>query len=65
MYKSIVSSSLSPAQRKILLARQVYGSYMARQRGYATQDQGEGGDDGSESIVLGGFERLKGDSKKK
>ncbi|KAG4429362.1 hypothetical protein IFR05_015161 [Cadophora sp. M221] len=62
IYKSIISSSLSPAQRKILLARQVYGSYMARQRGYVVQDGGEGGGGGGESVavVLGGFERLKG-----
>jgi sterol 3beta-glucosyltransferase len=32
MYKSIATASLSPAQKQIVLARQVYGSHMARQR---------------------------------
>lgn len=32
MYKSISTASLSSAQKKIVLARQVYGSHMARQR---------------------------------
>ncbi|KAH7416725.1 glycosyltransferase family 1 protein [Cadophora sp. MPI-SDFR-AT-0126] len=66
MYKSMTpSSSLSPAQRKIMLARQVYGSYMARQREYATQDKEEGLGDSSSSVVLGGFERLRSESRQK
>ncbi|KAH7369987.1 glycosyltransferase family 1 protein [Rhexocercosporidium sp. MPI-PUGE-AT-0058] len=65
MYKSMIPSTLSPAQRKILLARQVYGLYMERQRGYAMQDKGEKDDDGNTSIVLGGFERLNSELNQK
>ncbi|KAF3402600.1 Sterol 3-beta-glucosyltransferase UGT80B1 [Talaromyces pinophilus] len=57
MYKSISTSSLSPTQRKILLARQVYGSYMARQRVYAAQDRGQERDEATEDLVLEAFER--------
>ena len=57
MYKSISTSSLSPSQRKILLARQVYGSYMARQREYAAQDGGQEWDEATQGIVLEAFER--------
>lgn len=57
MYKSISTSSLSPSQRKILLARQVYGSYMARQREYAAQDGGQERDEATQNIVLEAFER--------
>ena len=60
------SSSLSPTQRKILLARQVYGSFMARQREYAIQAKGEEGrDDGDLGVVLEGFERLKSEPRQK
>ncbi|PCG89322.1 UDP-glucuronosyl/UDP-glucosyltransferase [Penicillium occitanis (nom. inval.)] len=57
MYKSISTSSLSPTQRKILLARQVYGSYMARQREYAAQDRGQERDEATQDLVLEAFER--------
>jgi hypothetical protein len=56
MYKSISTSSLSPTQQRVMLARQIYGSYMARQREYAIQDKG---DDGTLNIVLEGFARKK------
>jgi hypothetical protein len=60
MHKSMApSSSLSPTQRKILLARQVYGSYMARQREYAEQDKAERWDEGTSTVVLEAFERKK------
>ena len=60
MYKSMApSASLSPTQRKIMLARQVYGSYMARQREYAAQDKGERWDEGTLTLVLEAFERKK------
>ncbi|KAJ8067514.1 hypothetical protein OCU04_004857 [Sclerotinia nivalis] len=55
MYKSIATSSLSPTEKKIILARQVYGSYMARER----ERINEGGSDGGEGRVLAGWERLK------
>ena len=55
MYKSITTSSLSPTEKKIILARQAYGSYMARERGRGT----EGGRDGRDGRVLAGWERLK------
>jgi sterol 3beta-glucosyltransferase len=58
MYKSISTSLLSPTERRIVLARQVYGSYMARQREYGRQEMGEGWDDGT-SLVLEEFERRK------
>ena len=57
MYKSINTSSLSPTQKKIILARQVYGSYMARQRESATQHKGEGWDDGTANFILEAFGR--------
>ncbi|GAM40538.1 hypothetical protein TCE0_039r12963 [Talaromyces pinophilus] len=57
MYKSISTSSLSPTQRKILLARQVYGSYMARQREYAAQDRGQERDEATQDLVPEAFER--------
>ncbi|KAH7378083.1 hypothetical protein BKA64DRAFT_714582 [Cadophora sp. MPI-SDFR-AT-0126] len=55
MYKSITTSSLSPTEKKIMLARQVYGSYMAMER----QKRKEGGSDGGKGRVLAGWERLK------
>ena len=61
MYKSMSSASLSRTQQKIMLARQVYGSYMARQRQYFTQETGEAGDDGSLDLVLEQFEKMKKD----
>ncbi|EDO02434.1 hypothetical protein SS1G_04910 [Sclerotinia sclerotiorum 1980 UF-70] len=55
MYKSIATSSLSRTEKKIILARQVYGSYMARER----ERKNERGGDGGEGMVLAGWERLK------
>ena len=57
MYKSISTSSLSPTQKKILLVRQVYGSYMARQRQYSAQDRGQEWEDATQDHVFEAFER--------
>lgn len=57
MYKSIATSSLSPTEKKIILARQVYGSYMATER----ERIKEGGSSGEEVRVLVEWERLKVD----
>lgn len=59
MYKSISASALSRTEQRILLARQVYGSYMARQRGYALLDRGDENADGGSDLVLERFERIK------
>jgi len=37
MYKSMASAMLSDCQKQVLLARQVYGSYMAEQSGYSAK----------------------------
>ncbi|KAF7880784.1 uncharacterized protein EAF01_011949 [Botrytis porri] len=55
MYKSIATSSLSPTEKKILLARQVYGSYMAMERGR----RNEGNSNEREGRVLAGWKSLK------
>lgn len=58
MYKSLSTASLSRTQQKIMLARQVYGSHLARQRGYSMQ-KGDSGDDGSVGLILARFEEKK------
>lgn len=58
MYKSIATSSLSPTEKKIILARQVYGSYMARER--ERERRSEEASEWGEGRVLAGWERLKG-----
>ncbi|PVH76638.1 glycosyltransferase family 1 protein [Cadophora sp. DSE1049] len=55
IYKSISTSAMSPAQKKILLARQVYGSYMTRERDGRNKAQSTE----SSVTVLAGWERLK------
>jgi sterol 3beta-glucosyltransferase len=62
MYKSMSTASLSRTQQEIVLARQVYGSYMARQREYFIQKTGEAGDDGSLTLVLERFEKNQTDT---
>ncbi len=63
MYRSLSTASLSYAQQKIMLARQVYGSYLARQRGYSMQEKGESGDDESVDLIVARFEEKKRESK--
>lgn len=55
MYKSITTSSLSPTEKKILLARQVYGNYMALERESRNKEESDGG----KERVLAGWENLK------
>ncbi|PQE14327.1 hypothetical protein CJF30_00006908 [Rutstroemia sp. NJR-2017a BBW] len=61
MYRSMSTASLSRTQQRIMLTRQVYGSYMARQRENFMREAGEAGDDGSVNHVLEGFEKKKSD----
>jgi sterol 3beta-glucosyltransferase len=62
MYRSMSTSSLSRTQQRIMLTRQVYGSYMARQRENFMREAGEAGDDGSVNHVLEEFEKKKKDT---
>ncbi|PQE27773.1 sterol glucosyltransferase protein [Rutstroemia sp. NJR-2017a BVV2] len=61
MYRSMSMASLSRTQQRIMLTRQVYGSYMARQRENFMREAGEAGDDGSVNRVLEEFEKKKSD----
>lgn len=54
MYKSMETASLSPAQRQIVVARQVYGSHMARRR----QRHDNGPFDDRCRMILTEFEQL-------
>lgn len=54
MYKSITTSAMSPTEQKIMLARQVYGSYMARQRDGKRVDSAA-----RQERVLAGWEGVK------
>jgi sterol 3beta-glucosyltransferase len=52
MYKSITTSAMTPAEQKIMLARQVYGSFMAREREKSV------GREGRSRMVADGWERV-------
>ncbi|KAH8752807.1 glycosyltransferase family 1 protein [Diaporthe sp. PMI_573] len=54
MYKSITTSAMSPTEQKIMLARQVYGSYMAGQRDGKRVDSAA-----RQERVLAGWEGVK------
>ena len=54
MYKSISTAAMSPAQKKIMLARQIYGSFMARER----EGRKAGQSMESNAAVLAGWEKL-------
>jgi len=58
MYKSMASSMLSECQKQILLARQVYGSYMAQQGGYSAKTGELGLGDDVVTYTINTFEAL-------
>jgi len=54
MYKSIATASLSQTQKQIVLARQVYGSQMARQR----ERQNDNDRNARENMILGVWDKV-------